>query len=129
MKAYSPIVLFLLFFITIQSAYAEAWGSTGHRVIGAVAQKHLTPKAAQQVNALLGGMSLAFVSTYADEIRSDNRYDHLVPWHYVNMDQNTRYNEADKNPKFKAIYEAYQAFRVQNEAWSDISENAYLAID
>ena len=99
MKAYSPIVLFLLFFITIQSAYAEAWGSTGHRVIGAVAQKHLTPKSAEQVNALLGGMSLAFVSTYADEIRSDNRYDHLAPWHYVNMDQNTRYNEADKNPK------------------------------
>ncbi len=41
----------------------------------------------------------------------------------------TLQEEADKNPKFKAIYEAYQAFRVQNEAWSDISENAYLAID
>jgi len=41
----------------------------------------------------------------------------------------TLQEEADKDPKFKAIYEAYQAFRVQNEAWSDISENAYLAID
>ncbi len=99
MKTYTHIVLLLLLFTTSQNTYAEVWGSTGHRVIGAVAQKHLTPKAAQQVNALLGGMSLAFVSTYADEIRSDNRYDHLAPWHYVNMDQNTRYNEADKNPK------------------------------
>ena len=24
----------------------------------------------------------------------DDRYDHLAPWHYVNMDQNTRYSEA-----------------------------------
>jgi hypothetical protein len=99
MKSYASIVLILLFLVTTQNTYAAAWGSTGHRVIGAVAQKHLTPKAAEQVNALLGGMSLAFVSTYADEIRSDDRYDHLAPWHYVNMDQNIRYKEAEKNPK------------------------------
>ena len=78
MKAYLRIAFFLFYFATPHYASAEVWGSTGHRVIGAVAQKHLTPKTAQQVNALLGGMSLAFVSTYADEIRSDNRYDHLA---------------------------------------------------
>ena len=99
MKVYLFIAFFLFYFDTPHYASAEAWGSTGHRVIGAVAQKHLTPKTAQQVNALLGGMSLAFVSTYADEIRSDNRYDHLAPWHYVNMDQHTRYHEAEKTPK------------------------------
>ena len=99
MKTNSILFIPLLFLVTLQNTYAEVWGSTGHRAIGAVAQKHLTPKAAEQVNALLGGMSLAFVSTYADEIRSDDRYGHLAPWHYVNMDQNTRYNEADKNPK------------------------------
>lgn len=37
--------------------------------------------------------------------------------------------EAAKNPKFKRVYEAYQSFRLQNDAWSDISENAYLAIE
>jgi len=36
--------------------------------------------------------------------------------------------EAANNPKFAHIYEAYQAFRLQNDAWSDISENAYLAL-
>jgi len=40
----------------------------------------------------------------------------------------TLQEEADKDPKFKRVYEAYQAFRSQNDAWSDISENAYLAI-
>jgi TRAP-type mannitol/chloroaromatic compound transport system substrate-binding protein len=37
--------------------------------------------------------------------------------------------EAANNPKFKHVYDAYQAFRQQNDAWSDISENAYLAIE
>jgi hypothetical protein len=99
MRTYSSLIILCLFFGTLQNTYAEAWGKTGHRVIGVIAQKHLTPKAAEQVKALLGGLSLAFVSTYADEIRSDDRYDHLAPWHYVNMDQNTRYNKANKNPK------------------------------
>ena len=99
MKACSALFLSLLFFSTLQHTYSDVWGSTGHRVIGIVAQNHLTPKAAKQVNVILGGMSLAFVSTYADEIRSDNRYDHLAPWHYVNMDQHTRYHEAEKTPK------------------------------
>lgn len=35
--------------------------------------------------------------------------------------------EAANDPKFKRIYDAYQTFRAQNDAWSDISENAYLA--
>jgi len=36
---------------------------------------------------------------------------------------------AANDPKFKHVYDAYQAFRQQNDAWSDISENAYLAIE
>ncbi len=37
--------------------------------------------------------------------------------------------EAEKNPQFKAVFDAYQAFRSKNDAWSAISENAYLSID
>jgi TRAP-type mannitol/chloroaromatic compound transport system substrate-binding protein len=36
--------------------------------------------------------------------------------------------EAANDPEFNRIYEAYQSFNQQNDAWSDISENAYLAI-
>ncbi|MDT8371648.1 MAG: TRAP transporter substrate-binding protein DctP [Gammaproteobacteria bacterium] len=37
--------------------------------------------------------------------------------------------EAANDPKFKHVYDAFEAFRTKNKAWSDISENAYLAID
>jgi TRAP-type mannitol/chloroaromatic compound transport system substrate-binding protein len=36
--------------------------------------------------------------------------------------------EANNNPKFKQVYDAYEAFRKKDDAWSDISEKAYLAI-
>tara|TARA_R110001606_G_C15404643_1_gene654157 strand:+ start:34133 stop:35227 length:1095 start_codon:yes stop_codon:yes gene_type:complete len=36
--------------------------------------------------------------------------------------------EAANDPKFKRVYDAYQAFRKKDDAWSDISEKAYLAI-
>ncbi|MCX4188230.1 TRAP transporter substrate-binding protein [Methylophaga sp. OBS4] len=37
--------------------------------------------------------------------------------------------EAAANPKFKRVYEAYQDFRSQDDAWTAISEKAYLAVD
>jgi TRAP-type mannitol/chloroaromatic compound transport system substrate-binding protein len=36
--------------------------------------------------------------------------------------------EAANDPKFKHVYDAYQAFRKNDDAWSDVSEKAYLAI-
>ena len=92
-----------LFVLFPKQLFAEDWGKTGHRVIGEVAQQHLTPKTAAAVNVLLDGMSLAFVSTYADEIRSDSQYDYLTTWHYVNMDTNTEYAQAQKNPSGDVI--------------------------
>ena len=41
----------------------------------------------------------------------------------------TLQEEADKDPKFKQVYDAYQTFRQLNDDWSAISENAYLAMD
>lgn len=74
------------------------WGKTGHRVVGEVAQQHLSRKAQRAVNDLLNGSSLAFVSTYADEIRSDSRYKKYDPWHYVNFPLDKNYGEVPLNP-------------------------------
>ena len=41
----------------------------------------------------------------------------------------TLIEEAERDPKFKRVYDAYQNFRRKNDAWSAISENAYLAIE
>ena len=61
------------------------WGPTGHRTIADIAQARLTPEATKAVGDLLGGRSLAEVSTWADEIRGNKAYDYIKPWHYVNI--------------------------------------------
>jgi hypothetical protein len=62
-----------------------SWGETGHRAIGQIAENHLSPQAKADVSELLGGKSLADVSTYADEIKSDPNYRYTAPWHYINV--------------------------------------------
>ena len=79
--------------------YNPDWGPTGHRTIGVIAEKHLTKKAKKQIEKILQGESLAFVSTYGDEIKSDSRYKKFYTWHYVNFPFNTKYEDSEKNPK------------------------------
>jgi hypothetical protein len=72
---------------------------TGHRAIGVIADKHLTKKAKKQITKLLQGESLAFVSTFGDEIKSDSRYDKFYAWHFVNFPFNSKYEDSERNPK------------------------------
>lgn len=36
--------------------------------------------------------------------------------------------EANQNPKFKKVYEAYKAFQADNDAWSSVSDDAYSRV-
>ncbi|CAM4288652.1 S1/P1 nuclease [Gillisia hiemivivida] len=75
------------------------WGQTGHRTTGEIAQVNLSKKAKKEIAKLLNGKSLAFVSTYGDEIKSDSKYRKYSPWHYVNLPGGaTEYKAEDANP-------------------------------
>ena len=93
------IVVFVVLFSSVSLTASEDWGKTGHRTMGEIAAKHLSKRAAKKISALLGGESLAFVSTYADEIRSDDAYRKYGPWHYVNFPFGGRYENTPKNKK------------------------------
>ena len=75
------------------------WGQTGHRTVGEVADEHLTKKARKNIETLLGGQGLAYVSTYADEIKSDKKYDKYYTWHYVNFPIGSKYEDSEKEEK------------------------------
>ena len=79
-------------------ALAFSWGKTGHRVVGQIAENHLSPKAAKAVRDLLGPDSLAEVANWADEIRSDPSWKRADPWHYVNIPDGETYETMSKNP-------------------------------
>jgi hypothetical protein len=90
-----------LFFVFFSNVFG--WGPTGHRVTGWIAEKHLSKKARKQVERILKGQSLAMVSTWMDEIRSDSSYDYTSDWHWVTIPDGMSYDQADKNPKGDVI--------------------------
>lgn len=78
--------LVLLFSLVLfNKMEARLWGKTGHQIIGEIAAAHLTPKAKRTIDFLLDGKSLAEVSTFADALKSEARYDSIKAWHYINL--------------------------------------------
>lgn len=67
------------------AARCLAWGADGHRIVGTIASSDLTPAAAAAVRDLLGDQTLADACVWADEVRSDPRYDWVAPLHYINV--------------------------------------------
>ncbi len=99
MKVKFSTLLIGLLITSLASATNPVWGPTGHRASGKIAEKHLTKRAKKEVDKILKGESLAFVSTYGDEIKSDRKYSEFYTWHYVNMPLDSRYEDSEKNPK------------------------------
>jgi hypothetical protein len=69
------------------------WGTTGHRVVGEIAETYLSAKARQAITAILGTESLAMASNWADFIKSDSSFNYISPWHYVNVKGGLAYND------------------------------------
>lgn len=99
MKSLISFVLFVTLINPAPKTNSVFWGQTGHRVVGEIAHQHLTKKAKRNIERLLGKEGLALVSTYADEIKSDRKYDNYKPWHYVNWKEDETYETSEKNPK------------------------------
>src|SRR6476620_597506 len=67
---------------------AQAWSALGHRMVGALAERHLNPEAEAQVKLLLAGEpdpTLAGVATWADDLRNTDadRFKATSRWPYV----------------------------------------------
>ena len=71
-------------FVSFDSALA--WGSIGHRIVGQVADKHLTPKAALSVSQIIGTNSLGDVATWMDDVRGTKEGQAMADWHFQRVD-------------------------------------------
>ena len=77
---------------------SSAWGPTGHRAAGWIAEKYLNKKARKQLQQILNGESLAMLSTWMDDVRSDSAYRHMTDWHWVTIPTGMTYEQSPKNP-------------------------------
>ena len=88
-----------------------AWGLEGHRIIGEIAQQHLTKKAQKQIIAVLGGSTIAMEANWGDFVKSDTAYRACSPWHYNNfeagLDRATFDSLAMRQDRGEAVYRIY----------------------
>lgn len=83
-------VVALAFALTlVVSPSAMAWSALGHRLVGALAERHISPAAEAQVKLLLAGEpdpTLAGVADWADRLRDldPERFKATSRWHYIN---------------------------------------------
>ena len=80
--------------VLILNLQSFGWGLTGHRVIGSIAEDHLTRKAERSIGQILKDESIAMAGNYMDDIRSDPEYKFLDPWHYCTIPDGLTYEEA-----------------------------------
>lgn len=95
---------FLLYFFIFHSVLADDWGKTGHRVVAEIASNFLTEKTKVIIDDILEGQNLAYVSNYADEIKSDSNYNKYYPWHYVNIPFDKQYNDIEPSKEGDVIF-------------------------
>ncbi len=79
------------------------WGATGHRATGLIAEQYLNAKARKRIKQILGQESLAMVSTWMDEIRSDSTYIYTTDWHWTTIPDGGKYEDVESNPDGKAV--------------------------
>ncbi len=122
---YKYVFLFAFLILIPLHTFADDWGKTGHRVVGEIADKHLDRKARKTINSLLDGHSLAFVGPFADEIKSDRKYDSFKPWHYVNFPFGDSYETHPKNEHGDIVQGIFKCVEVLKDAKSTKEEKAF----
>ena len=69
--------------LAIVAQAGHAYGSEGHSIVAEIAQRRLDADAQAAVRALLGGGSMAAVSSWADDVRGARR--DTYNWHFVDI--------------------------------------------
>ena len=68
---------------------------------------------------------MSSASTWADEIKSDPKYQKHSPWHYVNMPLDKEYTDIQKNPNGDIVTTLKKCIRVLKDPGSDKSDKAF----
>ena len=118
----------LVFFIASLLSLTN-WGSTGHRALAEVASFYLTENAKNKINEILDGETIVTASMYADDIKSDSRYDEYYNWHFINMELDEDYEDAvpsEKGDVFIAINKCLDI--LESDSLTDSDKSFYLKL-
>ena len=116
-------LLSLVFVFGANKTYA--WGKNGHRIVGKIAENHMTETTIRAIETLLDGDRISEVGTWADEMRSNPSefWQKESPrWHYVNLNKISDFHPEHYSRSNK-ISDAYEAIRHGIDVLKDSSSS------
>ena len=112
--------LFFTLAILSSSLLAFGWGQTGHRVVAQIAHNHLSKNAQKALHDIMGHESLVEASTWMDNIKSDDAYDHTHTWHYVTIPDGQTYASSEKSESGDAYEMIQRMIKVLKDEAADL---------
>lgn len=91
------LILFVLTLLISTTAFG--WGQKGHDVTAAIAERHLTRRAAQHVARVLEGLSPVYWSNWLDNASHTPEYARTKTWHYLNVEEGQTFDQARRIPE------------------------------
>ena len=88
-KIVIPIIAAITFFAIPQKSLA--WGSKGHQLVAEIAFKYLDDSTQKVVKHYLRKMSIEDAGTWMDDMRSNNYYDYMKKWHFIDIPKDSVY--------------------------------------
>jgi hypothetical protein len=68
-----------------------AWGAKGHQLVAEIAFKYLDENTQNIVKHYLKRTTIPEAGTWMDEVRSNNYYNYMKPWHYIDIPRDSVY--------------------------------------
>ncbi len=87
-KIFFVLITIMLFSVPIPTF---AWGAKGHQLVAEIAFHFLDDSTKQKVVKYLKNMSIEEAATWMDDMRSNDYYNFMKPWHYINIDSGQTY--------------------------------------
>jgi hypothetical protein len=98
-----------IYYLSIFSVQACAFGADGHRIIAGIAENHLSKKTALAVKSITG--DLAELSLWPDKIRGTPAWEKSKYWHYINVPDQQQVGTARRSSRgdvLSALNHAYE---------------------
>ncbi len=107
--------IIISFNLLLTALTALAWGQKGHDVTAYIAECHMTPATRLAVDSILENRSIVYWSNWLDNASHQPEMRYTKTWHYKNVDEGVRYEEAPANPAGDAV----TAIKAQVEKLTD----------
>lgn len=125
MKKFLIPVLSLV--MVLNSLTSFGWGPTGHDVVAAIAERHLTDKTREKLNQILEGRSIVYYSSWMDSIQNspywEDGYNQTKTWHYANVDKGYTYETMPKNENGDVVVAVERLTKELTENYANLTDS------